>query len=449
MADPTRSTPAPGLADPARAPSSAPTYREDREVPRDTVAVWRARATHPVGAAILLAVVAQLLFTWHLATPHTLVFDEIHYVPAARRLWALTGPANIEHPLLGKALIGIGIALFGDDSFGWRIMATLAGTATMVGLYAIAWLTFRDVRTAVVTGLLAILNFTLYVQARIAMLDGFMAALVVVGAAAMLWSMRSEGAAVGRRWLLGSVLLGLAAGVKWVAVPYGVLAAVAYLLARGPTRWPGLTIWDAAWRLALGSGIAYFATFLPAFFYASEPLTLATLLPFQLTMFTQQTQVLPHHTYQSAWWSWPLLIRPIWYLYEPVDGAQRGILLLGNPAIMWGGLIAVAACLWGWLRERSVALGGVAALWLGGWGMWALIPKSLGFYYYYYLPSLWLPLAIAAAFHRFGQGRARHWDESFVVLSAGLFLYFWPIISAAPLYGPQAFQHWMWFGSWL
>jgi len=37
----------------------------------------------------------------------------------------------------------------------------------------------------------------------------------------------------------------------------------------------------------------------------------AGLLPFQAAMYAQQTQVLPPHTYQSSWWSWPLMIRPI------------------------------------------------------------------------------------------------------------------------------------------
>ncbi|WP_425228159.1 phospholipid carrier-dependent glycosyltransferase [Sphingomonas sp.] len=402
----------------------------------------------PAVACLLLTLATQALLSYHLATPHKPMFDEVHYVPAARTLWALARPVNIEHPLLGKALIGLGIALFGDDPFGWRILSSVAGSLTVAGLFAIAWLTFRDLRTAVLTALLAILNFTLFVESRIAMLDPFMAVLMVGGAAAMLWAMRSEGVAVGQRWLLGAVLLGLAAGCKWLAVPYGVLAAAGFLLARNERRWPSMSIRGAAWRLALGSTAGYFVTFLPAFFYAEQPLTLATLLPFQLEMLREQMQVLPAHTYQSAWWSWPLLIRPIWYLYEPVDGAVRGVLMLGNPAVMWGGLGAVALCGWAWLRERAAAYGGVAALWLGGWGMWALIPKSLGFYYYYYLPSLWLPLAIAAAFHRYRGVRRQWWDEAFVALAAGLFIRFWPILSAAALDGPQAFQRWMWFSTW-
>lgn len=403
-------------------------------------------STRPLPYAIGLALIAQALFLYRLATPTTLVFDEIHYVPAARTLWSLAAPVNIEHPLLGKVLIGLGMALFGDNSFGWRIMSSLAGTATLVGLFAIARLLFRDTRAAVVVALIALVNITLYVQARIAMLDGFVAAFVVGGVAAMLWSMRSTGPVVARRWTLGAVLLGLAVGVKWAAVPYIAFAAAAFLLFRSSARWPGLTVLSAASRLALGSAAAYLVTFLPAFFYAREPLTLAQLLPFQLEMLRQQTQVLPPHTYQSAWWTWPLDLRPIWYLYEPADRAQRGVLMIGNPAVMWGGLIAVAACAWAGLRERSALTGGVAALWLGGWGIWALIPKSLGFFYYYYLPSLWLPLAIGAALYRFGRGRG--WDEAFLALAAALFVYFFPIISAAPLGGPMAFQRWMWLPGW-
>jgi len=130
----------------------------------------------PLPAALGLGLIAQLLFSWRLTTPHTLVFDEVHYVPAARMLRDLGGPVNIEHPLLGKTLIAAGMALFGDDPLGWRIGSTLAATAVVVGVFAILYLLFGRVRTAGIGTTLAILNFTVFVQARTAMLDGYMAA---------------------------------------------------------------------------------------------------------------------------------------------------------------------------------------------------------------------------------------------------------------------------------
>lgn len=403
----------------------------------------------PLPLALLIAGLAELLFAWRVTIPSKPYFDEVHYVPAARTLLALAHPANIEHPLLAKELIALGIWLFGDDPLGWRMLSTLAGSAVVAGVFALVWLGTRRLRPALVASVLTLVNFTVFVQARIAMLDGFMAAFVILGATSLLWSMHGAPGQVRRRWCLGAVLLGLATACKWTAAPYVAFAALAYLLLRRgrPDRWPGL---GPVMAMALLGGVSvatYFLTFAPAFFYAQEPLTLATLLPFQWTMFQQQTQVLPAHTYQSAWYTWPFDWRPIWYLYEPVDGAQRGVLLLGNPAVMWGGLVAVLACAGAWLRSRAIRPGAAAGLWIASIAIWPLIPKSLGFFYYYYLPSIWLAVVLAVALDHW-RARLRYWDEVVVMLAVGLFLHFYPILSAAPLAGPGAFARWIWLDSW-
>ena len=398
----------------------------------------------PLPLALLIAGLAELLFAWRVTIPSKPYFDEVHYVPAARTLLALAHPANIEHPLLAKELIALGIWLFGDDPLGWRALSTLAGSAVVAGVFALVWLGTRRLRPALVASVLTLVNFTVFVQARIAMLDGFMAAFVILGATSLLWSMHGAPRQVRRRWGLGAVLLGLATACKWTAAPYVAFAALAYLLLRRgrPDRWPGLGPLVALALLGGVSVATYFLTFAPAFFYAQEPLTLATLLPFQWTMFQQQTQVLPAHTYQSAWYTWPFDWRPIWYLYEPVDGAQRGVLLLGNPAVMWGGLVAVLACAGAWLRSRAIRPGVAAGLWIASIAIWPLIPKSLGFFYYYYLPSIWLAVVLAVALDHW-RARLRYWDEVVVMLAVGLFLHFYPILSAAPLAGPGAFARWI------
>ncbi len=407
----------------------------------------RAFFSRPLPVAFGIGLLAQLLFCWRLTTPHVLVFDEVHYVPAARMLRSLAGPVNIEHPLLGKTLIALGMMLFGDNALGWRALSTAAASAVVMGVFAILWLLFGRIRTASVGAVLTALNFTVFVQARTAMLDGFMAAFVVTGLAALLWAMRAGG---WWRWLLGSVLLGLAVGTKWTSLPYVGFAGLTYLIARRrrPALWPGLHPVAALALLGGGVALAYLATFWPAFLYADQPLTWRTLLPFQIDMYHRQTQVLPPHTYQSAWWTWPFDWRPIWYLYEFADGAQRGVLMLGNPAVMWGGLIAVLACLAAWVRSGNAKAGGIALLWIGSVAMWAIIPKSLGFFYYYYLSSIWLAIAIAAAFDHW-RARLRYWDEAFLALTGVLFIHFYPILGATALKGPGSFHGWMWLKSWI
>lgn len=425
------------------------------------------RRPNPLLIALSIGFLAQALFLWHLATPHILVFDEVHYVPAARTLLELSGPINTEHPLLAKELIAAGIALFGDNSFGWRFFSTVAGSATIVSVFGILWLLFGRLRPAVMGAIFVLLNFTVFIQARIAMLDGFYAAFTLGAIAAMLWAMRAPVDKTWQRWIVASMLFGLGVACKWTAIPYGAYAVFAFLVVRWrdariqkrpaaaafsgkhQPHWPGLSAFAALGTLGLVSISIYFLTFLPAFFYTDQPLTLSALLPFQAAMWAQQTQVLPHHNYQSSWWSWPLLIRPIWYLYQAADGAQRGILMLGNPVLMWGGLVAVLACLWKGVRERDPKLLAVAGLWIASVIVWAVTPKSIGFYYYYYLSSIFLCMALAAAFERWARGKWAHWDEGFAILAFGVAVYFLPILSAAALPNDMAFLHWMWFSTWI
>ena len=392
---------------------------------------WLARRS-ALQLALILALVAEIMFLANLGQPNKLMFDETHYVAAARATFGMVGRTNEEHPLFAKWLIGLSMALSGDTPWGWRVLSTVAGTATMLAIFAIALRLFGDRRAAATAALIAMLNQMLFIQARIAMLDVFMGAFLFAGIA---FAMAPQG----RRstLIISGLCLGLAVGCKWAAIPYVALVCAGVMVA---TRRIAPALWIGGTALA-----AYFATFAPALGYADNPLRLDELIPYQAHMYALQTQPLAPHTYMSKWWQWPLITRPIWYLYEPVDGVERGVLLVGNPAIMWGGLIAVGACAWAGLRQRATGPALAAMLYLFAIGLWIVIPKKIGFYYYYYLPALCLSLALAGAFHHY---RGRLVPALFLAVSAALFLYFLPIISSAPLPNDQAFLHWMWFSTW-
>ena len=104
----------------------------------------------------------------------------------------------------------------------------------MLGVFAILWLLFGAMRTAVLGALLALLNFTVFVQARIAMLDGFMAAFVVLGGRALLlWAMRARRTRCGGAGCSARVLLGLAVGdANGPRRPMSRSPALAFLAAR-------------------------------------------------------------------------------------------------------------------------------------------------------------------------------------------------------------------------
>ena len=403
----------------------------------------------PVLLALLIGIAALLLFGIGVERPSILMFDEVHYVPAARILLDLSHPVNTEHPLLGKSLIALGMLIFGDNPIGWRSMSVIAGALTIVGVYSFTLLITRATRPALFAALFALLGQLVFIQARIGMLDAFLGLFLVWAGTTFLWAMQSDSRRIYRRWAACAVLFGCAVAVKWAAIPYVAFAGAAFLWLRHgrPARFGGIS-WISGLAILGGVSIAtYFLTFAPAFFYATDPLTLARLFPFQVEMWKLQTQALTPHNYQSDWWSWPLLIRPIWYFYEPDQGATRGVLLIGNPAIMWGGLIAVAACWWAGLREKAGVPLAAAILWTFSLGVWAVIPKSLGFYYYYYLPGIILSVVLAVAFQHYA-ARVKRNDEWYLVLCVGLFAYFYPILAALALPGERGFERWMWFPTW-
>lgn len=410
---------------------------------------------NPWLAALLLGFAAQILFLIGLEHPHQMMFDETHYVPAARELFRGVAYGNVEHPLFGKWLIGLSMALFGDTPFGWRALSTVAGTATLIVLFGIAQCLFRDVRLSFATGLFALFNQLVFVQARIAMLDVYMALFLLLGLWLLIDAYPRRGWAVRLRLIGAGLMFGLALGCKWAVAPYLALAGVAYLALRirsrrrGRLAWAGVSWIEGALWLGGVAAFSYLATFAPASVVALNRLAPEDILAQQLELYRLQTQPLADHPYESQWWEWPLMGRPVWYLYERVEGYMRGVLLIGNPAIMWGGLVAVAACAAGGLRRRDPRLLLIALLFVFAWGVWALIPKRIGFYYYYYLPALILPLALAAAFHLFcSRGRRRTIPPAFLALAVALFAYFYPILAARPLASDQAFKRWTWFDSW-
>src|SRR3569623_622379 len=78
----------------AISPSKAPARAKPMAMPRPL---------RPLLVALLIGLAVEALFLWGIATPHKLVFDEVHYVPAARALLELSGPVNAEHRRDGAA----------------------------------------------------------------------------------------------------------------------------------------------------------------------------------------------------------------------------------------------------------------------------------------------------------------------------------------------------------
>jgi dolichyl-phosphate-mannose--protein O-mannosyl transferase len=398
---------------------------------------------------------------WRLGVPSQIYFDELHYVNAARKLNEGLR-ANPEHPMLGKEAIAAAIRWLGDKPLYWRLPSAFSGAVGLFAFSRLVWFaSARRTATIAATFLLAT-NFMWFVQSRIAMLDMVMAGLGMVG----LWQFA---AAIrlprqGRwRLALAGLAFGLALGAKWSIAPAAMLPGLLFLalkmrdsgprllLARAGGPVPGISLAEAALWLGAVPLAVYWLTYWPAFHYARGAVDPFDPIGWHRTMLQLQDSVKRLHPYRSVWYEWIGNWRAIWYLYKEVDGAQRGILMIGNPFTMLAGLPALGWALWaGIARRRRDALA-FAALYAASLGMWAVSGKPIQFYYHYLLPGAFLmallALSLEELWHR--KDRWRWLAPASLAISAAMFAWFYPILSAAALSdGRSSFEHWMWLASW-
>jgi dolichyl-phosphate-mannose-protein mannosyltransferase len=413
--------------------------------------------------AVVIFFAAHFLLLVGVTTPDKFVFDEVHYVPAARQMLEPVMPQpmlNPMHPPLAKQLIALSILTFGDNALGWRYPGVLFGALAVVAIYLCALALFAAQGPAIAAALIAFFNQMLFVESRIAMLDIFALAFGLFAIAAFLHGFRKQRPHL---WFaLSGAGFGLSAACKWsglfpLATAIVIVAAIRLMqnwrteFADGnpddwyrPDLWPDFRAWHFAACFALIPALLYLATFVPVF-----GLSPSDLFEAQRRIFSDNTTTaIAGHTYMSSWPSWPLLVRPVWFLFDKIgDDRIAAVVFLGNPLVLWPALPALAVCLRDWIVTRRRVPFLILAFYLGPYLAWALLPRTLGFLYYY-LPSA--TFASVALVYALSRGKARRWLLWAYVAVAGIgFAAMLPISAAYVGTSLTTFNRLMLFQNWI
>ncbi len=466
----------------------------------------------PAVALAAVALVAAVPRFWNLGTPPGRIFDEVYYSKSGclfvgfsprqcgirtddERYWVRTrGDTGAwVHPPLGKWAIGLGELAFGPDAFGWRVAAAVFGTLSVVVTAGVAQLLWGSALWTFTAGLLLATEHLSFVHSRMAMLDVFVAFWMGLAFLLLLLDRRSlEAAGAGGR-VVDPAPPGRTAGVPAPLFRPWRLATGVALGAAVATKWSGLTAvlgvgllsfaWEVerrrgaglrrpTWRAVQEESFGIVLSFLvvPALVYVAsyagwfvrfglhpgEWLRMQTdIATFHLNLKTVDESGKPIHPYMSQAWTWILDWRPILYFAEYDDGVRRVVYALGNPAVFWGSLLAVPYAALAWWRRGDWRAGFVLAAALSLYLPWLLVSRPQ--FIFYMVPVV--PALVLVAVHglrdlagaRLFGSRSRPWlpvAVGLVLLSVGLFAFFWPVLTGLPVTDAQ-FQLRSWFPTWV
>lgn len=419
-------------------------------------------------APILIAIGAFFLRVINLGNPKGFVFDEVYYVDGARDYLrygvevAGSKPEFVVHPPIGKWCIALGIKIFGDSEFGWRIAAAVAGTLIILIAARLAHELFYSPFLTAVTAALMAFDGLLLVHSRTALLDLFLTLFILT--AAYFWFRRQY-------WYSG-IFFGLALATKWSALYFIALFALVTLFrllkatpVKESLREVGIRILQFGF-LPLGIYLTSWAGWLFSDRgwnrdYASNPL--ASLFYYHKQMLDFHTSLVEKHSYQANPWGWLIMKRPTSFFYESPQGCgstscSQEVLALGTPVLWWSATIALLFLigLWAWqFYQRSIdkkltfILLGVIA----GYLPWFFFQKRTTFSFYAIVFEPFLVLAIVYCAKLFidkskNPANAQVIILGFVAVVFLNFVFFLPIYLGEVITYAQ-WQMRMWFVSWI
>ncbi|MBW5447932.1 phospholipid carrier-dependent glycosyltransferase [Cohnella sp. CFH 77786] len=401
---------------------------------------------------------------------NSMYFDEIYHGRTAYEFVERMEPYENTHPPLGKVILELGIRLFGMTPYGWRFMAAVGGTLMVPVMYAAAKGMFGRTRYAFLAALLLVLEGFHFVHSRITNVDIFGVTFTIVMYYAMYrfgeTAWRSGGFRRGLGWLaLSGVFFGCAASVKWNYMYGGAGLAILFILglarkirearaegSRRAARRTVLTLTAAAVFFIAVPASIYSASYIPFERATKAQDGLKDLWQYQINMYNYHKGVKEQHPYASKWYTWPLMLRPVWYYggKDLAQGEAQSIAAIGNPLIWWGGLVAMLASWWiGWRRRDRVVLT-IAVMYLSFYVPWMVAPRSITFLYHYFpmVPLLILSIVWMMRWWEERYRNGRRWTAAVVVIAAGLFVWFYPVLA-----GVTISRWWMnvfirWLPSW-
>lgn len=421
---------------------------------------------------------------FYLNTPPSHMFDEVYHAFTAQEMvkgnvaaweWWNTPPQGFayewSHPPFAKLAMVVPLKIFGvEKAWAWRSAVALFGVGVIVLMYLFTRELF-GVKIGLIAMFLATFEGLILTMSRIGMNDIFF----------VFWMLAGFLVFIKKKYLWAGIFLGLSLSSKWTALyGIGILGFWYLVILMMESKDKMMAAIEAvlkgfAFFVAVPL-IIYLIVYIPFFTSGHD---FSKFVELQKQMWWYHTGLRATHPYQSQFWQWPLDLRPVWFWVDYKDKTTANIYNLGNPAIFWGGDIAVVVLLFlifkffilnlsRKLRDPAVAgksilnnkimnsktlnilnskdvfgllfmLSGL----LGFWLPWARSPRIM--FFYHFLPSLMFVIIILAWILSIIKDKRIVFG--YLIIVTVLFIYFSPILYGFPV-PKELVDQFFWIKSW-
>ena len=416
---------------------------------------------------------------------NSMYFDEVYHARTALEHLNSWSVYETTHPPLGKIFISAGIALFGMNPFGWRIVGTVFGIFMVPVMYLFAHELFKSTKWSVVATTLFAFDFMHFVQTRISTIDVYGVFFIMLMYYFMYkyYQMNLHHDKLWKTFIplgLSGLCFGLGAASKWICFYAGGGLAVIffYTVFRRfmEYRWAVkelsnpfekdqpllrkitntfykklfITLLFCIVTFIVIPAVIYYLSYIPYFRVPSSNKPFDIFWNNQLSMFNYHSSLTERHPYEAAWYLWPLNIRPTW-LYAGGNlpqGMTAGISTFGNPFVWWMCFVGTLGTIFLKIsgKEHNRRLSYFLLLGLGAQFLpWVLITRATFAYHYFasvpfiiLLTVYWFRYLVdEAPITRESLIKSRSarmvWVYGYVIACVLLFAMFYPLLSGATI----------------
>lgn len=408
-------------------------------------------------------------------------FDELYHGRTGYEYLEGIRPYEWTHPPLGKLLIAAGMAIFGKNMFGMRAMGTIFGVLMILLMYMFGKKVTKSSFGGFAAAFLMMFDFMHFTHSRISSIDVYAVTFVILMFYFMYDYYVSRPQNLGLKksmWylLFSGLFMGCAISVKWNTA-YGVvgLALLFLITILGQYRdccvlennklsdeypWTKKFTSDYVVKIGILCVFAfivlpisiYMATFIPNMTVTDgTAYTFKDILSLQESMYSYHSGLDATHSYQSAWYTWPVIGRPL-YMYASSDnpeGIRGTIVTMGNPAVWWGGVVAVIMSIAIAFRKKDRRMVpvfiAIASLYLP----WVFVSRCTFIYHYFpVLPFVILCSAYALNYVKNNIKHGKYFIIAYFAVTAILFVIFYPVLTGIPVENSYIMNFTRWFPSW-